>query len=90
MQTVIEAVKSGGYMGYDLLLDATGMRCPIPIIRTKLSISKLTNGAKLLVIVSDPSYQVDCMVFVRQTGHLLLQSWQEDEKFYYIIQNNSQ
>lgn len=76
-------------MSYDLLLDASGLRCPIPIIRTKLYISKLTNGGKLLVIVSDPSYKVDCMVFIRQTGHLLLQSWQEGEKFYYLLQNNS-
>lgn len=75
-------------MSYDLLLDVSGLRCPIPIIRTKLSISKLTNGEKLLVIVSDPSYKVDCMVFIRQTGHLLLQSWQEGEKFYYLLQHN--
>ncbi len=76
-------------MSYDLLLDACGLRCPIPIIRTKLSISKLTNGQKLLVKVTDPSYQLDCMVFVRQTGHILLQSWQEDEKYCYLLQNTS-
>lgn len=76
-------------MHYDLLLDVCKMRCPIPIIRTKSSISKLTNGEKLLVVVTDPSYYMDCMVFVRQTGHLLLQSWQEDEKFFYLLQNNS-
>lgn len=76
-------------MKYDLLLDACGMRCPIPIIRTKLYISKLTNGEKLLIIVNEPSYHLDCLVFVRQTGHLLLQSWQEGEKFFFILQHNS-
>lgn len=76
-------------MHYDLLLDVSKMRCPTPIIRTKSSMSKLTNGQKLLVIVTDPSYQIDCQVFLRQTGHLLLQSWQEDEKFFYLLQHNS-
>jgi tRNA 2-thiouridine synthesizing protein A len=73
-------------MNYDHLLDVTGLRCPVPIIRTKSTISKLTNNEKLLVVVTDPSYIVDCKVFIRQTGHLLLQSWQEDEKLFFIIQ----
>jgi tRNA 2-thiouridine synthesizing protein A len=76
-------------MTYDILLDASGLRCPIPIIRTKQSISKLTKGEKLLVVVNDPSYRIDCLVFVRQTGNLLLQSWQEGEKSYFLLQRNS-
>lgn len=75
-------------MDYDLLLDASGLRCPIPIIRTKLLISKLAKDEKLLVVVTDPSYKIDCMVFTRHTGHLLLQSWQEGEKFYFMLQHN--
>lgn len=70
---------------YDLLLDASGLRCPIPIMRTKAEISKLTSGGRLLVIATDPSYAVDCQVFIRQTGHLLLQSWQEDQKYFYLL-----
>lgn len=76
-------------MVYDLLLDVCQLRCPIPIIRTKQSISKLTKGQKLLVVATDPSYHVDCMVFVRQSGHILLQSWQTGEKFFYLLQHNS-
>lgn len=75
-------------MHYDLLLDASKMRCPIPIIRTKSCMSKLTNGQRLLVVVSDPSYYIDCMVFVRQTGHILIESWQKDNQFFYILQHN--
>lgn len=71
------------------LLDTSGLRCPIPIMQTKQEISKLTNGQSLLIVATDPSYYVDCQVFIRQTGHILLQSWQEGEKFYYLIQNNS-
>jgi tRNA 2-thiouridine synthesizing protein A len=73
----------------DWQLDTSGLRCPIPIMRTKREISKLTFGAKLLVIATDPSFKLDCLVFARQTGHLLLQSWQEDEKFYFLLQKNS-
>lgn len=69
-------------------LDTSGFRCPIPIMRTKQEISKLTFGERLLVIATDPSFALDCRVFVRQTGHLLLQSWEEGEKFYFELQNN--
>lgn len=75
-------------MSFDLLLDACNLRCPIPIIQTKSHISKLDKGQKLLVIVTEPSYDIDCQVFIRQSGHLLLQSWQEGEKFYFLMQNN--
>lgn len=74
---------------YDLHLDTCGLRCPIPIMQTKSEISKLTNGGRLLVIATDPSYNLDCRVYIRQTGHLLLDSWQEGEKFYYILQHNT-
>ena len=73
----------------DKLLDTSGLRCPIPIMRTKQEISKLTNGGSILIIATDPSYCIDCQVFIRQTGHILLQSWQEGEKFYYLMQKNS-
>lgn len=70
------------------VLDTSGLRCPLPIMQTKLEISKLTKGEKLLIIATDVSYRLDCEVFVRQTGHILLQSWQEAEKFYYLLQHN--
>jgi tRNA 2-thiouridine synthesizing protein A len=73
---------------YDLRLDTSGLRCPIPIMQTKSEISKLTNGGRLLVVATDPSYNLDCRVFIKQTGHLLLDSWSEGGKFYYLIQNN--
>ena len=75
-------------MSFDLLLDACNMRCPFPIIQTKTNFSKLTKGQKLLVVVTEPSYAIDCQVFIRQSGHLLLQSWQEGEKFYFLMQKN--
>lgn len=72
----------------DKQLDACGLRCPLPIMHTKLEISKLTSGQIMLVIATDPSFRLDCAVFIRQTGHLLLHSWQEGEKYYFVLQHN--
>lgn len=69
-------------------LDTSGLRCPIPIMQTKYKISKLTHGERLLVIATDPSFEIDFMVFIRQSGHILLNSWQEGEKFFFVLQHN--
>lgn len=71
---------------YTQQVDTSGLRCPLPIMHTKKEISKLTCGERLLVIATDPSFQVDCIVFSRQTGHLLLNSWQEREKYYFLLE----
>lgn len=67
-------------------LDTTGMRCPWPIIHTKQKISELDNGEKLLVVTTDPSFYIDCEVFVRQSGNKLLNSWQEQGNIYFLLQ----
>lgn len=70
---------------FDVKLDTTGMHCPVPITMTKQTISKLENKKVLLVITSDPSFEIDCKVYIRQSGNKLLKSWQEDKKFYYLL-----
>jgi TusA-related sulfurtransferase len=70
---------------FDIKLDTTGLYCPFPIAQTKQIISKLENKKKLLVITSDPSFDIDCRVYIRQSGNKLLKSWQEDKKFYYLL-----
>lgn len=77
-------------ISYDFVLDACGLRCPRPLLLTKQRISIMTNQDTLLVIATDPSFIVDCRVFVRQTGHILLQSWQEGEKYFFILQRKSE
>ena len=70
---------------FDTKLDTTGLHCPLPIAKTKQTISKLENEKKLLVITTDPSFDIDCKVYIRQSGNKLLKSWQEDKKFYYLL-----
>jgi tRNA 2-thiouridine synthesizing protein A len=70
---------------FDAKLDTTGLYCPIPIAKTKQIISELTSKEKLLVITSDPSFDIDCKVYIRQSGNKLLKSWQEGRDFYYLL-----
>jgi len=55
-------------------LDVRGLKCPLPILRTKKALSAMQSGQILKVLATDPSAAKDFEAFTRQTGHELIQS----------------
>ena len=66
-------------------LDASGLNCPLPILRAKKSLSALESGDVLHIIATDPGSVKDFESFVSQTGNELLESTTEDGKFNFFI-----
>lgn len=52
--------------------DLHGLRCPMPILRTKKALAQMSAGQILKVITTDPAAVDDLAVFTQQTGHRLL------------------
>lgn len=69
-------------------LDARGLNCPLPILRTKKSMSKMGDGQVLKVIATDPGSLKDIESFCSQTGHELLSSEQNDGDFIFHIRKH--
>ena len=67
-------------------LDLTTLTCPWPIIKTKQAMDKLSGQENFLVIVTDPSFIIDCKVYVKKTGHKLLASWYNGNNIYCLLQ----
>ncbi|MBT4963311.1 MAG: sulfurtransferase TusA family protein [Francisellaceae bacterium] len=67
-------------------LDLVGLKCPHPIMHTQKKMRDLNNGDKLIVQVSDPSFNIDLGVYIRQSGHMLLNSWQEKETNCFLLE----
>lgn len=59
-------------------LDATGLTCPMPLLRAKKALNELAVGDRLRVVATDPGSVRDFQVFAEQSGHLLLESRAED------------
>lgn len=57
---------------FDYEIDARGLNCPLPILRTKKGLSQLGSGQILKVMATDPGAIRDFEAFARQTGHALL------------------
>ncbi|MGB5281419.1 MAG: sulfurtransferase TusA family protein [Arenicellales bacterium] len=53
-------------------LDARGLNCPLPILRTKKALNVLEPGDTLQLISSDPGSVKDIDAFCKQTGNELL------------------
>ena len=57
----------------DRKLDVSGLKCPMPILRTKKALAEMASGEILEICATDPATKDDFAAFARQTGHQLLQ-----------------
>ena len=65
----------------DKELDCSGMLCPMPIIKTAKAIKEVEIGQVLKMISTDPGAPPDMEAWVRQTGHEMIESSQEDGSY---------
>jgi len=72
-------------MEFDVELDARQLACPLPILRTKKSLSQMASGQVLRIVATDPGAVNDFEVFCRQTGNELLSSVEQDGEFVFLI-----
>ena len=66
-------------------LDASGLNCPLPILRAKKSLADLESGEVLHIIATDPGSVKDFESFSSQTGNELLQSTELEGKFNFYV-----
>ena len=64
-------------IGHDAELDASGLNCPLPLLKAKMALNGLASGAVLKVIATDAGSQRDFRTFARLAGHTLLR--EEDD-----------
>lgn len=70
---------------FDQELDASGLNCPLPILRAKKTLSGMTSGQILHIIATDPGSVKDFDAFAKQTGNQLLESKEEGGKFHFML-----
>src|ERR1043165_9275106 len=72
-------------MNFDKELDARGLNCPLPILRTKKALTDLQSGQVLKVLATDPGSVKDFQTFARQTGHELLSHAEANREFTFFM-----
>ena len=66
-------------------LDARGLNCPLPILRTKKSLAGMQVGDILEITATDPGSMKDLDSFCSQTGNEMLSSQQQGGEFHFRI-----
>jgi len=69
----------------DYQLDASGLRCPEPVMMLRLKIRKISSGETLLMLADDPSTTRDIPNFCRFMDHELLSKQIKDKPYSYLI-----
>ena len=72
-------------MKFDKEFDASGLACPLPIVKTKKALSDMATGQVLRVISTDPGSVGDMAAFAEQTGNLLLEQSNENKKYVFLL-----
>ena len=73
-------------MEFNKELDARGLSCPLPILKTKKALNDLASGQVLKIVATDPGSVKDFETFSKQTGHALLSAAEEDHVYVFYMQ----
>ncbi len=78
-------LQASDAMEFQKELDARGVNCPLPILRTKKALSGMSSGEVLRVTATDPGSVKDFQAFSRQTGNELLSHSAKDAEFVFFL-----
>lgn len=70
---------------FNLEVDAIGMNCPLPILRTKKALATMQSGEVLKVKATDAGAAHDFPAFAKQTGNELLSSTSEGNVLVFFL-----
>jgi tRNA 2-thiouridine synthesizing protein A len=71
------------------ILDATGLNCPMPILKAKQALAKMEAQDTLEVTCTDKGSTKDFIAFCHQTGNTLLSHEAQDNLFIFNIEKSA-
>ncbi|RWZ58743.1 hypothetical protein EQV77_07195 [Halobacillus fulvus] len=73
-------------MNVTKVLDATGLACPMPIVKTKKAMKDIETGEVLEIHATDKGAKGDLTAWAKSGGHELLEHKEEDDVLKFWIQ----
>lgn len=55
------------------MLDLKGLKCPLPVLKTRKALTRLSDGDQLIVLTTDPMAEIDIPHFCQENGHTLVE-----------------
>ena len=81
----MEQAEKKSIIGYDETLDARGLNCPLPILKTKVLLNKMQGGQVIRVESTDPHSVIDFEAYCARTKHELIDTTEEEGIYTFYI-----
>ena len=72
----------------DQTLDTLGLKCPMPILKTKKVLKKMTSGQTLELLADDSGAKADIPVLLKKNDCELVELKEEGAKLTFLIKKN--
>ncbi|WP_226893711.1 sulfurtransferase TusA family protein [Nisaea sediminum] len=72
-----------------LTLDASGLKCPLPVLKTRKAIKGLEAGQLISVQSTDPASPLDFKHFCNSSGHELVSEDETGGTFTFVIRKGA-
>ena len=69
----------------DIVLDLSGLKCPLPVLRTRKALAGMSAGTRLEIHCTDPMAAIDIPHLVRENGDLLELQHAEQGRLTFVI-----
>jgi tRNA 2-thiouridine synthesizing protein A len=70
---------------HDREVDARGLNCPLPILRTKKTLNDMQSGQVVHILATDPASVRDFQAFAKQTGNELVGHGEREGAFWFLL-----
>ena len=74
---------------YDILVDASGLQCPMPLLKAKQALNKMADGELLKVVATDGGSVRDFKSIIDLTNHTLVDCIEESASYVYYIRKEA-
>lgn len=75
----------GSLPGHNAELDARGLSCPLPLLKAKLELNRMSSGDVLRIMATDAGSQRDFRAFATLAGHSLLREEVANGVYWYWL-----
>lgn len=68
------------------VLDLRGLKCPLPVLKTRKAMKELVSGTQIWVETTDPLSVIDMPNYCQESGHRLLETTKDDDMLRFLIE----
>lgn len=77
---------AAGDWPHDGLIDTSGLRCPLPVLKARKKLMAMASGQRLILVATDPMSALDVPHFCNEAGHRLIAVENGEEIQRYLIE----